>query len=111
MAQYLFISKTLLILKHVNTSYAPTVSKSGTEFLKESSEKFFDGIFHKNIYQSFPMILITGHGTKKVLPKEILNPEDCDIPMCSITTLIVHSTKLLNFDWWRAVQLIPNCTP
>ena len=24
---------------------------------------------------------------------------------------IVHSTKLLNFDWSRAVQLIPNCTP
>ena len=23
--------------------------------------------------------------------------------------IIVHSTKLLNFDWSRAVQLIPNC--
>ena len=28
-----------------------------------------------------------------------------------ITPFIVHSTKLLNFDWSRAVQLIPNCTP
>jgi len=23
---------------------------------------------------------------------------------------IVHSKKLLNFDWSRAVQLFPNCT-
>ena len=31
----------------------------------------------------------------------------------AITALIVivHSTKLVNFDWSRAVQLIPNCTP
>ena len=28
-----------------------------------------------------------------------------------VSTIIVHSTKLLNFDWSRAVQLIPNCTP
>ena len=28
-----------------------------------------------------------------------------------INFFIVHSTKLLNFDWLRAVQLIPNCTP
>ena len=28
-----------------------------------------------------------------------------------INAFIVHSTKLLNFDWSRAVQLIPNCTP
>ena len=28
-----------------------------------------------------------------------------------VSTVIVHSTKLLNFDWSRAVQLIPNCTP
>ena len=28
-----------------------------------------------------------------------------------IIIIIVHSTKLLNFDWSRAVQLIPNCTP
>jgi len=28
-----------------------------------------------------------------------------------INVVIVHSTKLLNFDWSRAVQLIPNCTP
>ena len=27
-----------------------------------------------------------------------------------ITDLIVHSTKLLNSDWSRAVQLIPNST-
>ena len=31
--------------------------------------------------------------------------------MWPITSFIVHSTKLLNFDWSRAVQLIPNCTP
>ena len=31
--------------------------------------------------------------------------------MREIFILIVHSTKLLNFDWSRAVQLIPNCTP
>ena len=28
-----------------------------------------------------------------------------------VDMIIVHSTKLLNFDWSRAVQLIPNCTP
>ena len=28
-----------------------------------------------------------------------------------LSVFIVHSTKLLNFDWSRAVQLIPNCTP
>ena len=27
----------------------------------------------------------------------------------AFTVFIVHSTKLLNFDWSRAVQLIPNC--
>ena len=27
-----------------------------------------------------------------------------------IILLIVHSTKLLNFDWSRAVQLTPNST-
>ena len=29
----------------------------------------------------------------------------------TIMLFIVHSTKLLNFDWSRPVQLIPNCTP
>ena len=29
----------------------------------------------------------------------------------AIITFMVHSTKLLNFDWLRTVQLIPNCTP
>ena len=28
----------------------------------------------------------------------------------TILALIVHSTKLLNSDWLRAVQLIPNST-
>ena len=31
--------------------------------------------------------------------------------MAAIPQIIVHSTKLLNFDWSRAIQLIPNCTP
>ena len=31
--------------------------------------------------------------------------------LCIITVIIVHSTKLLNFDRSRAVRLIPNCTP
>ena len=34
-----------------------------------------------------------------------------NIPERSISYIIVHSTKLLNFDWSRAIQLIPNCTP
>ena len=29
----------------------------------------------------------------------------------AISTVIVHSTKSLNFDWSRAVQLNPKCTP
>ena len=28
-----------------------------------------------------------------------------------LNSLIVHLTKLLNFDWSRTAQLIPNCTP
>ena len=31
--------------------------------------------------------------------------------MRTITPFIVHLTKLLNFDWSRAIQLISNCTP
>ena len=84
-------------------------------FYKKSSEKFFDVIFHKKylpiISQSFPKLLITGHGTKNVLPKEILNPEDCDIPMYAITTLIIYMKKLLDSDWLRTVQFFLNTVP
>ena len=31
-------------------------------------------------------------------------------PQHSVTKIIVHSTKLLDSDWTRGVQLIPNCT-
>ena len=39
-----------------------------------------------------------------------LNSRDFEITRM-VSDLIVHSTTLLNFDWSRTVQLIPNCTP
>ena len=32
------------------------------------------------------------------------------IMMITISPIIVHSTKLVDSDWMRGVQLIPNCT-
>ena len=44
------------------------------------------------------------------LQKRILS-EHTHSPRLTLAYFIVHSTKLLNFDWSRAVQFIPNCTP
>ena len=47
-----------------------------------------------------PILLITRMITDRIGLHSVLLP-----------LFVVHSTKLLNFDWSRAVQLIPNCTP
>ena len=39
------------------------------------------------------------------------HPSQITYKVLFILLIIVHSTKLLNFDWSRVVQLIPNCTP
>ena len=46
------------------------------------------------------------------------NDKQLDLNLCILfavssilTWLIVQSTKSLNFDWSRAVKLIPNCIP
>jgi len=72
--------------------------------------------------------LLIGHQDLEIKTKQIEHKNNTSVntsmnhnhPYCQfigekiptfLLFLLRYTTKLLNFDWSRAVQLIPNCTP
>lgn len=61
---------------------------------------------HQNVY-SEAKVWFTN---LRLIPRVGFNSKIMQICLPFVVHLIAHSTKLLIFDWSRAVQLIPNCT-
>ena len=105
-----FISET----RKVERVFRRAISKlgkkeemTGVEDSREAYEKALDGFIFDGKFV---------HHWKKIQSSKVRNIVSFQLFVSNCTKrrdlclFIVHSTKLLNFDWWRAVQLIPNCT-
>ena len=86
-------------------------------YLRKAKNIWNDGIFsnfpdgvktlHQNVYNEAKVWFTN----LRLIPRVGLNSKIMQICLPFVVHLIAHSTKLLNFDWSRAVQLIPNCIP